>query len=278
MAEKANQYIMDDCDVDEDDAPRNTSAERVPRAVPESREGAYDNLLSPKLNQLIAAAIADGEISDMERQVLIRNAQAENVAMDEFVMILEARLFEQRRVLRAQEDAMARAKLEAQPKTQERRRPADSTRCPHCGAPVKLLASRCPECGYDYPVAQGASASAFEKLNAALAAIDNEGAKGLIGKYISLMGAGADTPDKLLKKKRVIETFPIPSDKQGIFDFFVACAPLSKPESFFQRNGLEGSYKKKAEQVLLKARVVLKDDMALLNEINELAKQYKIKA
>lgn len=243
--------------------------------------GNESNVLSPKLNRLIAAAVADGEISDLERQVLIRNAQEEGVAMDEFVMILEARLYEQRRALQAQEDAKARAEKEIQIKATEAvrvqapQRQMKLTKCPHCGAPIKLLASRCPECGYDYPAEE--SSSAFEKLNAALEAIDNE-SKSFASQ---IFGATKD----ITRKKRIIETFPIPSDKQGIFDFFIACAPLSKPESAASESlmrlhgqSISASWKKKAEQTLLKARVVLKDDAALLEEINLVAKQYKIKA
>ena len=99
-----------------------------------------------------------------------------------------------------------------------------------------------------------------------------------MGGMMKMVGQDTQSPDKIAKKKRVIENFPIPSDKQGIFDFFVSCAPLSKADSFFSRNQLEGSYKKKAQQVLLKARIILKDDPKLLADINELAKQYKIKA
>lgn len=242
------------------------------------------NVLSPKLNRLITAAVADGEISDLERQVLIRNAQEEGVAMDEFVMILEARLYEQRRVLQAQEDAKKHAekeieiKAKAAAKSNAPSSPQTMTKCPHCGAPVKALATVCPECGYDYPIQSGSSESAWEKLSNALTAVDNEKAAGLMGKYMSMMGQDANSPEKITKKKNIIENFPIPSDKQGIFDFFVACAPLSKSESLFKKSGLEGAYKKKAQQVLIKARVILKDDSKLLDEINSVANQYKIKA
>lgn len=227
-----------------------------------------DDILSPKLNRLIEAAVADGEISDGERQVLIRNAQAEGVPVDEVFMILDAKLYERRRALETQGRPAAHRASENR---------ALKKKCPHCGAPVKVLSTNCPECGYDYlaPV-EDTSASAIEKLNAALEEVDNEKSTSLMGAYMSLMGQKSNDPEKINKKKRIIENFPVPSDKKGIFDFFVAVAPLAK-SSFLNRSGLEGAYKKKASQILSKARVMLKGDPEIINEIEKIAKEYKIK-
>lgn len=70
-----------------------------PASAPAPEPAQSTNGFSTKLNSLIESAVADGEISDLERQVLVRNAQAEGVAMDEFVMVLEARLYERRQEL-----------------------------------------------------------------------------------------------------------------------------------------------------------------------------------
>lgn len=256
---------------------------------------ASDNSLSPRLNQLITSAVADGEISDLERQVLIRNAQKEGVDMDEFVMVLEARLFEQRRVLVQQEEEkrLRAESLKAQQQAAERVQIVSTTpasaankskKCPHCGAPVKALATACPECGHDYmDIESHSESSASERLSMQLQKVDNEKpkeAKGLIGGLYSLLGDDSDDYwDKIRKKKNIIKNFPIPSDKRGILDLFITCATQSKT-SFFNANDrshLEDAYKTKAQQVLLKARIVMKDDPKLLEEIESYAKQYKIK-
>lgn len=253
---------------------------------------ASDNSLSTRLNQLITSAVADGEISDLERQVLIRNAQKEGVDMDEFVMVLEARLFEQRRVLVQQEEEkkLRAESLKAQQQAAERVQvvsapPASAAnkpkKCPHCGAPVKALATACPECGHDYMDMESHSEiSASERLSMQLQKVDDEKAKGLFGELHSLLGQDSLSWDKISKKKNIIKNFPIPSDKRGILDLFINCATQSK-NSFFNvndRTNLEGAYKTKAQQVLLKARIVMKDDPKLLEEIESYAKQYKIKA
>lgn len=152
------------------------------------------NGFSEKLNALIASAVADGEISDLERQVLIRNAQAEGVAMDEFVMVLEARLYERRqelsRMQKQEQSAAEAAKLAAMraaaPASSPQKRNA-LDRCPHCNAPVKQLATSCPKCGYEYPVGmagnQGtASERHARKIEEARETAENAPKKGKLNK------------------------------------------------------------------------------------------------
>lgn len=255
-----------------------------------SPESDSDNPFSPRLNKLITAAVADGEISDLERQVLIRTAQEEGVAMDEFVIVLEARLFEQRRRLSSQEEEKRHRTetLKAQQQVAEKAEvisppPAPSTgkptKCPHCGAPVKSLATACPECGHDY-MDNLSEYSPSERLSMQLQKVDNEKTKSLIGGYLSLFGYDSDSPEKISKKKNIIKNFPIPSDKRNMLDLFITCATQSH-SGFFDaenRNHLESAYKVKAQQILMKARIVMKDDPKLIEEIETLAKQYKIKA
>lgn len=238
-------------------------------------DGKQDTPFSDRLNKLITAAVADGEISDLERQVLIRNAQEEGVAMDEFIMVLEARLFERRRFL-------AKSQQNPQPLISDNQ-PFSKTirqmdKCPSCGAPIKALATACPDCGYEYNASTHGECSAWERLNEQLRAIDNEESKSLVGKYFSLVGASSLDLDKLKRKETLIKNFAIPSDKRSIFDFFVSCATICGTSNFLNRDTLHDAYKVKAKQVLVKARVIMKDDAKMLNELNEIAKQYKIKA
>lgn len=269
------------------------NAPQAPAAPQES-----NNSLSPRLNQLIKAAVADGEISDLERQVLIRNAQQEGVAMDEFVMVLEACLYEQRRVLLAKEEekkqraealqaqqaAAVAAAAAAQASTQAAHAPAKLTKCPHCGAPYQELSTRCPECGYDYPSSHSVSEakSAWEKLADQLSAIDvNPNIKD-DNMMLSVMLGNKNT--KSFVKAKTITNFPIPVSKTDLFEFFTNCVPLAQRCSSWGGGGktpadaaIAQAYYDKAKQVMVKARIVLKDDKEMLSQLEELAKQYKIK-
>jgi hypothetical protein len=51
-------------------------------------------MYSEKLEKLIEHALADGVLMEKEKQVLLKNAEAEGVDPDEFEVILEARLYE----------------------------------------------------------------------------------------------------------------------------------------------------------------------------------------
>lgn len=243
-----------------------------------------ENILSPRLNRLITAAVADGEISDMERQVLVRNAQEEGVSMDEFVMILEARLYEQRQVLLARQKEMehkhqmekasvqaAAAKVAAAPIAMNENK-TNTARCPHCGAPRKALATNCPECGYEYESSgHTATSSSAERLAKMLLDIEQQ-QKGVSDFFLdSLSGSNIYT-----KKATVIENFPIPNTKIDIFDLFSSCVAKAKTGMF--ATPVDKAYYKKSREILIKARVVVNDDQKLLDQMHELAKKYKIKA
>lgn len=268
-------------------------ANPAPAATPPAGNS---NGFSEKLNALIASAVADGEISDLERQVLIRNAQAEGVAMDEFVMVLEARLYERRqelsRMQKQEQNAAEAAKLAAMraaaPAPSSQKRNA-LDRCPHCNAPVKQLATSCPECGYEYPVGmagnQGtASERLARKIEEAREKAENAPKKGngLLNMYISSLN-GSIYHDKVTDAQAMaIKNFPVPTNKTDILDLFTTCATNSQYSWMMNSDKMEKTiakaYKNKAVEVLIKARIVLKDDPELLREIEETASKFKIKA
>ena len=51
-------------------------------------------MYSEELEQLIKAALTDGVLTEKERQILFKRAKAEGVDLDEFEMILDARVYE----------------------------------------------------------------------------------------------------------------------------------------------------------------------------------------
>lgn len=242
-----------------------------------------NNNFSQRLNNLITAAVADGEISDLERQVLIRNAQEEGVAMDEFVMVLEARLYEQRRSLQAEEEAKTRTAIIAQqqaqipnPPTNHQQKNTDRpTKCPNCGAPVSSFATKCPDCGWEYTHSVHGNYTPWEELTAKLESVSDNSKPG----FLKMMGIDNSVVER---KTQIIQTFPVPSDKRGLMEFFINCAPLAKTSKFTNSGSMEQirlapAYKAKAIQVLTKAKILLKDDPALLEEMFEIAKANKIK-
>lgn len=113
-------------------------------------------MLTPELEQLINYALEDGVLTDKERSVLMRKAQAAGADLDEFEMILDAKLHE------VQKTAAAVA-----PKSNSNKH-GEVRKCPVCGAMVSAFSTRCSECGFEFNnvEANKSANTLFEKLQA----------------------------------------------------------------------------------------------------------------
>ena len=111
-------------------------------------------MLTPELEQLINYALEDGVLTDKERTVLIRKAQAAGADLDEFEMILDAKLHE------VQKTAATVA-----PKSNSNKH-GEVRKCPACGAMVSAFSTRCSECGFEFNnvEANKSANTLFEKL------------------------------------------------------------------------------------------------------------------
>lgn len=131
--------------------------------LPPVPKGGYHNGYSDRLNSLIEASIIDGTLDEMRRNVLVRNALAEGVSLDEFVVFLEARLYKRRRELEAEQresmmppaasDMSFVAPYQEQSSRDNSVKMGMLRRCPACNAVVrKATATACSECGYEFDV------------------------------------------------------------------------------------------------------------------------------
>ena len=113
-------------------------------------------MLTPELEQLINYALEDGVLTDKERTVLIRKAQAAGSDLDEFEMILDAKLHEVQ---------MAAAAAAPKPNSNKH---GEVRKCPACGAMVSAFSTRCSECGFEFNnvEANKSANTLFEKLQA----------------------------------------------------------------------------------------------------------------
>ena len=80
-------------------------------------------MYSEKIETLIKATLVDGNITDKERQVLLNRAKAEGIDLDEFEVILDARLVELQNTKQAESH---------QPKKSKKY--GEVNKCPSCGA------------------------------------------------------------------------------------------------------------------------------------------------
>lgn len=94
-------------------------------------------MYNEKIEQLIKAALADGILTEKEKQVLFKKAHELGIDLDEFEMVLDAKLYE------AQE-AEKQRRAKAAPKSDKY---ADVKKCPACGSIIPPNTKVCPGCG-----------------------------------------------------------------------------------------------------------------------------------
>ncbi|MBR0268819.1 MAG: hypothetical protein IJQ48_02265 [Prevotella sp.] len=234
------------------------------QAVRKDQEnGIYGNYLE----NLIDMALADGELTEKEKQILFKKAEANGIDLDEFEMVLDARLYEKQKAMQLESPNPHNSA----PKSEKY---GDVRKCPSCGAILESFITRCPDCGYE--IRNIGTTSSFTLLSAKLEAIENQ-KKG--GFWSSLKD---DSLDK--RKISLIDGFPIPTAKEDILEFISMATPLAKlatKKKFLvqdqQAYAISTAWKKKCEQVIMKARFSMKDDKALLEEIERYAIELKIK-
>lgn len=97
-------------------------------------------MYNEQMEELISAALADGVLTEKERQILFKKAQSMGIDLDEFEMVLDARLVE-----------LQKAEKEKVEKSAPKSTKYGAVRkCPVCGALVSALAAVCSECGYEF--------------------------------------------------------------------------------------------------------------------------------
>lgn len=231
-------------------------------AAPTQGDGIYGNYIE----HLIDMALADGELTEKEKQVLFKKAEAMGIDLDEFEMVLDARLFEKQKAIQAPQPVAAGAA----PKSDKY---GDVKKCPSCGAMIVSFSTRCPDCGYEFRNIGAVSSisSLFEKLER----VDEQ----KDGGFFTMMFSES----KLSRKVQIIKAFPIPNTKEDLLEFLSMAAPLGKPKSMwsasenYETKSLRDAWREKCGQVIMKARFSMKDDPDTLAEIEKYAKELKIK-
>ena len=163
-------------------------------------------MYNEQIEALISAALADGMLTEKEKQILFKKAQAQGIDLDEFEIVLDARLVELEKA--EKEKAAASA-----PKSTKY---GDVRKCPVCGAMVPALAGTCPECGYEF---SGVDANLSSKKLADK--IEQEAAKWdeKIMKVEREDDKWQGSKEKEQAMPQIVKSFPIPNTKADIFEF-----------------------------------------------------------
>lgn len=208
-------------------------------------------MFSKELEEVIEAALADGALTDKERAVLHKRAQAEGVDLDELDIVIDGRLAKMKR----QEDWLR----PAPPKEATNQKYGNVLKCPSCGAQVVGGSALCTECGYAFSNV-GANSS-YEKLSAKLEAIE-VAYRDKVSISIPLYGVSK----KVKEKANVIRMFPVPNTRADLLEFLASLSAqissLKQIQSLqvFEDEMMRKAYEAKYEECVNKARISFAND------------------
>lgn len=195
-------------------------------------------MYNEQLEQLIDAALADGVLTEKEKQILFKKAQSLGIDLDEFEMVLDARLVE---LEKTEKEKVA----QSAPKSNKI---GDVKKCPACGTIVQSYLGICPECGY-----------AFEGVEA----------NSLVRKLSN------DLKNKDYKKmSKIINQFTIPTTKGDVIELMNYLQTILEGidlEKDYRFNGVLGkSCVSKLHECSRKAKMMFPNDQLLNTAIKNL--------
>ena len=103
---------------------------------------------NPIIEKLIEMALMDGEITAKEKKILIKKAENFRVDLDEFEMVLDARLYQKRKQI--SNEQINRNESNFIPPVSKSIKFGDTKKCPSCGSNVQSFQIKCADCDHEY--------------------------------------------------------------------------------------------------------------------------------
>lgn len=260
-----------------------------------------NSLYGNYMEQLIEMALADGELTEKEKQVLFKKAEAAGIDLDEFEMVLDARLFEAKKTAGTQSNQKEKEEASA-PRSDKF---GDIRKCPSCGAILQSFQTHCDECGYEFKNVNAVQSARklFDLLQAVelrkseqigeqekekarrldqLAKIHNSDS-GFVKVFggssrketqdeeredlIREMNKGIATIEQkaIAEKANIIKNFPVPNSKEDLMELLAMAT-----SSAYDNDGVIGKEEEvwiqKTDQIYQKIIICAKNDPSLLDQ------------
>jgi len=240
--------------------------------------------MNPEIEYLIEMALADGEITEKKRAIILRKAESLCLSLDEVEMIIDGRI-----ALSKKEHDNVQTSL-----VSKSNKEGNIKKCPSCGSVVKSFSTNCIDCGFEF---RGIDNTKYIlKLKNELDNLKEIEKKSFDDRlkkanWFERMDVGCNPTifeaNLIDKQINLILQFPFPTTKEDILEFLSMSIPQSNkitskslftPLSLIDQanNRLANAWRNKSEQAIIKARFSMKDDKKTLEIIEEYAKQLKL--
>lgn len=215
-----------------------------------------------RIEQLISAALADGVLTEKEKQILFKRAQEQDIDLDEFEMVLDARLVE------LQKAEKEKAAISA-PKSNKL---GDVRKCPQCGAVIGSFVMICPDCGFEFSnVGPNQYVLTFSKKLEEALAKDPELSDSLFGVLAEIF-LGSSRKEKKFKiqtEKNFVENYPMPMTKEDCVEMLNYILPKIKEAP----NKATKAWKNKFDAILNKLELENSNNQKILQIVESFRKQ-----
>jgi len=227
-------------------------------------EGGIDNL--------IEMAIAAGDISDEVKNVLVRKATEKlGVDKDEAEIIVNGKISLK---LKSKSDNHNTNQIQSGNKE------GVIIKCPACGEPTKSFTAECTACGHEFRSVVNRSTililiqqlKEIELLEWESNPYNGKNGEPALDHMVRNSIASKQCP--------LIDNFPIPNSKEEIFEFLSMALPIGQKkfswaEQFTHaaEKQLSKSYLAKAQQAIIKGKMLLKDDKESIEQLKYYSQQ-----
>lgn len=216
--------------------------------------------MNPEIENLINMALADGEVTEKEKAIIIRKAVSLGLDTDEVEMILEGKVA----LLKKQQNSN-----HSIPKSDK---VGELKKCPSCGAPVESFITKCSDCGHEF---RGIEASKtintlFEKLESIEKERDTIKLGGMIGVLSSFDESSKQLQiDEIITRKKatLIRNFPIPNTREELLELIHFIHPKINSKANSDNNFSD--WKTKFNEIIGRAKFAYKNDKSMLAELQQ---------
>lgn len=168
--------------------------------------------MHPDLEEMIDLVLADGKITEKEREVIFRKAAKLGVEKDEVEVFLEGKLFQ----------------LQQQEKEGEKQ---TNFACLNCGSSIPRSSIKCAFCGFEISKTSVTGKNFIEKLNQQFDEVDKrqwQSEAQVVSGLDKWLGGGAIKAHQVTitaaqQKASIISMFNMPNDKEHLVEFFLFC-------------------------------------------------------